>query len=191
MRLHKILHVATLGALLACSGAVHAMPVLQGTPTAATGFLNLDIGGELYNMTFRPDQSFLLLYNPPEEAGWWGDLSAAETIGVAISMALTDNNVTGIAGLDPFLPNTYSATFGLPTAVSVVGSGLDVDGYLGYLGTNPGDTWQSSTDGMSTLGGPDFYANVVLERSTVPAPSSALLLAPIVLGLAIRRRRST
>ena len=195
MSVFRVLRITVVVALCAFATAVQAMPVLQGTPGAATGFLNLDIGGELYNATFHADASFPTLYPPPfddgiDDAIWWDEPAIAQTVGDAILMALADNSVTGIDGYVPFIPGQAVAAFGLPTGTRPAGFGsFIVEGYLGVLGPNPGDTWVGTNSDVGTFGGTGFFANVTLERSTVSSASPVWLMSSGLIVLALVRRR--
>ena len=158
-------------------GLAQATTILQGTTSAATGFLNLDIGGTIYNVTFNGNLTYSDVFTSTTPT-FFGDLAGATSAVNALSAALNGSGVTGISNLTPdpagrlFLAIPYDA---------FVLSGDPRYDSKSALFSSSASTW-SVTD----LGGQQDVAsqNVsIVTFTAVPVPAAIWLFGAGLLGL--------
>lgn len=173
-----------LGTFVVWSSASLAGPILQGSPTAATGFLNLNIEVLLYNATFHGNDSFFDVFDvssPLSEITFYQNPAGAESAANALAQALNDNSVSGISDFIPRFEYPYPIV-GIPyDYFSDSRSNVYINTYFAVYDPDS-NAWYSEAT-AAPLGSEGYVFSLVsFERAEVPAPSTLLL---IMMALAI------
>ena len=177
--------LARFAAIIAFSFAsvtAHALPILNGTTSAAEGLSNLEIGGSFYDVEFADNGSYQNTYGS-DDPYYIGDAAGANSAIQAIIGALSTLNVTRIAGIASNAPHYLFVPYS--TAVSFryggqASAGSTVWNRLGNFTTSPTQNWNNIS-----------YVHVRPAISVdEPAPLVALTLGLGALFLLKRKRAS-
>jgi hypothetical protein len=189
--MRSFLVALAIAVLFSVSLAAHAAPVTYTETVTADGSLGInDFSDQLVTISGTGDTSNVALYGP---GVYFLDLSNATVkIGTGAAVNLTDTliafaNQGSVAGslseaIGDVLDTTGSAfaTYNLETAITVTGSPLINPGLA--FGTSAGDFDMLTTDSNSTF-------TATLGSSAAPEPSSLILFATGLLGVAETARR--
>lgn len=172
------------------SGVAQAGPILVGPATAAAGFLNLEIDGFLYDVTFHGNDSIFDVYSSLSEIAFYQDPAKAELAINALADALTVNNVSGISN---FIPGSFFGDIivGFPYDYSTpFPPNVYINSNIAALDTNT-MTW--STQSVFVPGGAEgvVYSIATFKPSDVVEVSTPSTLLLVVAGslAAVRSRK--
>ena len=176
MMLRTILAVG----LALSSVSAFALPILNGSTTAAEGLSNFDIGGTLYDVEFADNGSYVSAFGTDVPL-FDGNRAGAVAVLRDIVDALTALNVTGIANV-PSTTAPHYLFVPYATTVSFAYGGQSAQGSTtwnrtGTYSTSPTQSWNNIS-----------YVRFQPLSVSEPMPLMALSMGVVAL-IFVRRRR--
>lgn len=114
-RIRTLLARLTVALVFALTASMaQASPILQGSPTAATGITGLDVSGTEYDVSFSVAGTYNDEFGSSTPA-FFGNETGAEAARDAIRDVLIANTVTGIGGLPTDLVHSLRVPWDLTT----------------------------------------------------------------------------
>ncbi|MGQ8366343.1 PEP-CTERM sorting domain-containing protein [Glaciecola sp. 1036] len=170
--------------LLAVSTISYATPILVGTSDRALGIENLQIGDDLFDVSFTNFGRFNDRVTQP--MAFVGNESMALEAATIMANFLTDNTVTGLTNVS----NNFNTIF------VMVPFEFTADEFTTHRARSfaPHDGTWSTTATPLTLSRTGNFGNLAFANFTqlnpVNAPSSLALIALVTMGFFLRRKKA-
>jgi hypothetical protein len=182
----RLIFALPLAALLcSLSGAATAATIL-GPLTAVTAVDNLLVDGTQVDVTFAHDTTWSAAF-PTNNPFYNGNSHGAEDAANAIASALSSAGATGLAGGLPSGGNSVWVPFSPPNPQN---QNFISTWAFSNAGAAP-TVWSVVPDPEfvgESVGGPNFYAVVTPQTSSVPDPASGWLMLMGLVALFARKR---